>query len=485
MQHARSLASILATLICLNLACIGSSAAPPPRVEPRITGDAELRWRAQVPAKYAAWSEQVGDLLYVYRDTILAALDVQTGRQLWQFRIRLPRRIEVTEDAVFIDRNDGALYALDPLTGLERWTYRPDGMARGIIPVGRTLYTTVIPKQASVEGILSYTGPADFVSLDAASGEVRWSVSERSTRGFVFADERAIYIGFDEELASLDPSTGRVRWRRTLLGAFQPGEIAVSDSRLFLIDNNFEIDEGMLYSLDPLTGTEFWHAELDPCHPGILQVFDDLVHVQCPDSGLGGGAEFFGFDTATGNRRWRVRSGESPESRAEISPNDAGDRFYEWDEDWLFAHDLATGAPAWEYTSGQDSLILSYDIGERDAYVASVAPRWAEGERHCTIVKLDARTGSTIWSVAMPVDGVRLAGTSPTEGGRVFVASKFAAMALDASSGDESWRLELPARQDSDQPPPGSISDVQPGDELTFVTTWSGDIFAIAEAESR
>jgi outer membrane protein assembly factor BamB len=193
---------------------------------------------------------------------------------------------------------------------------------------------------------------------------------------------------------------------------------------------------------------------------------------------------FYGIDAVSGVPVWRAHSGGTLQPRTTAEPENTGDLFYELDEAWLYAHDLSTGEPIWEYTSGEDSLILSYDVVASSAFVGSVAPRWAEGERRSEIVRLDAMTGEPIWRASVGSGWYYLAGYSPTGGGRVYAGGESSAVALDARSGVEHWRLDVPKAPQAGpgEPTSSEISHVLPAGDFTFVTTRAGDIFAIAES---
>lgn len=185
-----------------------------------------------------------------------------------------------------------------------------------------------------------YIGSQDghAYAFDAATGDVRW---ERSVGtyigGGVTMTNGDLYVGADEALVSLDPESGKNRWRfgtDRILRA--PPSVVDGVAYLGSVDRH-------IYAVDAASGDELWAAEAGTTHRSGIQaspaVADGTVYVG------GGDGSAFGFDAETGEERWSTRIG----GRVYADPVVSGDTLYVGDGGELHALDAATGEERWRH----------------------------------------------------------------------------------------------------------------------------------------
>ena len=123
-------------------------------------------------------------------------------------------RFDAARGLVYIGADDGSFYAVDPKTGVIRWTYRGKGaIERGVDIGGELVYLT--------------TASDRVVALEAATGKWRWQYERDMPEGFTihgYAGARLrgdrLLAGFaDGYLVSLAATTGEVVWAKSLAAA--------------------------------------------------------------------------------------------------------------------------------------------------------------------------------------------------------------------------------------------------------------------------
>ncbi|WP_078613704.1 PQQ-like beta-propeller repeat protein [Streptomyces katrae] len=193
--------------------------------------------------------------------SVLYALDTRKGDLLWQTEASL---LAVRDGLAYVNRPDGSLTALDPRTGVVRWSApleKPggrctlDAFAAGLL-FGRNGNVGIGSKLVAYDprtGDVRWTAPAVHTSVpvahgdavyisgpgqskrdqqrlqafDAASGKLRWTAPAFSTRLYespvIAADGDCAYLCWSEAsldeyrttLRAHDAATGRERWRST------------------------------------------------------------------------------------------------------------------------------------------------------------------------------------------------------------------------------------------------------------------------------
>ncbi|MEA2511029.1 MAG: hypothetical protein QOJ59_516 [Thermomicrobiales bacterium] len=247
-----------------------------------------------------------GVVYSVTGDGILFAVDALTGQERWR------RDTNVVGDAIaaplvaggvlYAGLPDGTFYALDADDGGVRWQY-----PAGDRSCGAPALIDGIVYGAVGCGTLATSGGAVF-ALDAAMGSERWRVTIDVGRvttpavaeGTVFlaAGGPTTVHGFPTVIRALDAATGQERWRAEV-GGMQMGP-AVADGTVFVGS------ERGLWALAAADGRERWHAQVgrdDVAVAAPPAVTDGLVFVASNDGYL------YAFDSGTGEPSWSFDPG--------------------------------------------------------------------------------------------------------------------------------------------------------------------------------
>jgi outer membrane protein assembly factor BamB len=182
------------------------------------------------------------------RESIVRALNAETGEELWRFEGATGQYVEggALGDGIFVIGNgDGHIYALDAETGSLQWTFE----------TGHRVWATPLIVSDTV-----YVGSMDrrLYALDLGSGEARWQFQ---TKG-AFAGRPALrngtlYIGaFDDTFYAIDAQTGSERWHSESEDWFW-GSPVVYDDTVYAVDV-----KGRVYAFDAESGEERWHRFL-------------------------------------------------------------------------------------------------------------------------------------------------------------------------------------------------------------------------------
>lgn len=182
------------------------------------------------------------------RQSIVWALDVETGDELWRFEGATGMYVEggaLGGDLFVIGNGDGNVYALNRESGSLQWTFE----------TGHRVWATPLIVSDTV-----YVGSMDrnLYALDLNSGEVEWTFNGEGAFGAQPAlSDGTLYIGaFDDIVYAIDAETGEERWRFPGDDWFW-GSPAVHGGTVYAVDV-----KGRVHALDAQTGDELWHQFL-------------------------------------------------------------------------------------------------------------------------------------------------------------------------------------------------------------------------------
>jgi outer membrane protein assembly factor BamB/plastocyanin len=206
--------------------------------------DGGLVWRTELGQIASNWGVVIANGVgYVPSGSDLLAFDPATGKPVWRTPLAAPASggVSVGSGAVVVGDQKGVLYALDPSTGTIKWktdtnatTIGQPSIAHGTISIAATGATN------------------DYLTLDAATGAVKWRFTATSGEEFlggaIGAD--AIYAtNRSGKLWALDAGTGALKWSISM-DANAPTLIG---STLFLTTSS-----GMLIAVDTGEGSKLW-----------------------------------------------------------------------------------------------------------------------------------------------------------------------------------------------------------------------------------
>jgi outer membrane protein assembly factor BamB len=327
-------------------------------------------------------------------------------------------RPALREGTLYVGREDGQLFAIDPASGDPVWdTDAGAGFFSGVTGLGETP-TVVDGSLYLISGAQSGVSGEAYTALclDPATGDEQWSKALEDAAfltllgvhdGNVLVASSDDYLQNEgERLVSLDPASGSIRWdaevgdpRGWTVGAggvyveAYNGMRAVSladgspqfTKSVGIVDGvhvvgdslvaGFEPDDRPnLVGLDPDTGDQRWRGP------------DWRVRTYEPRDGIvyAGGEQVGAFDASDGTARWTV------EAEGVVTRPPIGGRLFVRQHGGVLARDTATGETLWEVTADLDSSIsasaslVAYVVGPNDASV----PR--------ELVVLDAASGDEV-----------------------------------------------------------------------------------------
>lgn len=269
-------------------------------------------------------------------------------------------------------------------------------------------------------------------AFDAATGDLDWRTSRLATVPWsdervwvetppVVADDRLL-VGSSISLYALDRTTGRPEWQystnSSLRRALRVGNTVYVSSLVGTDDR--------LVAVDARTGLERWRT---PPETGVHPSACSAEYVVGPVVGADG--SFGAVNAASGETEWTRDL--AADGNARTGPCIANETVY-LGSGPLYALDLADGTTRWSAplpTADVDAEPVT--DGERIYLAVGEADR---------VLALDADTGEAAWSVG--VAGVADGGAPAIAGQTLYVGLERGVVALDASSGEERFRVRRP-----------------------------------------
>jgi outer membrane protein assembly factor BamB len=166
-------------------------------------------------------------------------------------------RALVTGEAVYFGSDDGALRAVEPVSGKEIWKFQTGGKVRGRPAIGE-------------KNIYFGSGDGHVYAVELATQRLKW----RSRTGaaveasVVLAGDRVLAASFDNFIYALDPESGDRVWKRRVDNRIAAEPIIVGDATMiaplrgryvavFLNTdgrsiNFFQLDRGVELVADPV-----------------------------------------------------------------------------------------------------------------------------------------------------------------------------------------------------------------------------------------
>jgi outer membrane protein assembly factor BamB len=271
----------------------------------------------------------------------LYALDAVTGRQRWAFRTEGRTGSPVVSDGtVYVADDNTYLYALNAATGRRLWTTRLQGSMETPAPprvVDGVLYAT-----SAAMGAAGFFG--HVYALDAHDGGLRWRFEAGSViRSSPCVSAGTVFVGsFDHNVYALDAATGRRRW------TFRTGDQVatcpvVSGGTVFAGS-----DDHRLYALEAATGRRRW-AFSAGARVGVSPAVSGGV--VC--AGTDNPGSLYGVDAATGRQRWKTAFSSGIASAGLTT---AGGLVYLGVDGHLYAVDAGSGRRRWKFAMGKGGV---------------------------------------------------------------------------------------------------------------------------------
>jgi len=231
---------------------------------PNLPAGPGPRWRVKLDA--AIWAPAATRDSFAYVGTeggVFHAVNLNTGKVAWTFPAGRPIFGEalVTDSTLYFVCDNGYLFALDRLTGAERWRYDlGDSRSSRILP-HETVYDYEIksPRPLLVDGVL-YVGSGDssFHAVGASTGRRRWrvQVDGKVRSSAVLYKNRVIFGTFAGQVYALDRTTGNFLWKKETHGRLNSNPAIIGDN---VIIGNYN---GIVAGINADSGKTAWRMLL-------------------------------------------------------------------------------------------------------------------------------------------------------------------------------------------------------------------------------
>ena len=188
----------------------------------------------------------------------------------------------VVGDVMFIGSCAGNFYAFNKTTGDVQWSYdiRKDGKQQsfhGDPLVTSDLILIGTDRSCDPEGV------GHVYAFERDSGNVRWKYSSTSVpTDIVQVGSNVLFGSFQDQWSSVDLRTGKLNWNFST-GATNPDchmpKAPVTDGKRFFIAGL----DGVVYSLDALSGRVTWKRKLPAAPSAGLALKDKTIYLGTSD----------------------------------------------------------------------------------------------------------------------------------------------------------------------------------------------------------
>lgn len=168
-----------------------------------------------------------------FSDGYLVALQAETGKVIWEKRLRTRERFYDIDMTPYVDEKrvvaasyDGRLYSLDRLTGETQWVF-PVGSYAGFLVEGDRLYFAGVNHQ--------------FYCIDLSSGQPVWTVAYDGGVGAtpMMVNGSLVIPTSSDPIYILDPKNGKTQAKISLGAGALSSVVALPEERNFFAFSNY------------------------------------------------------------------------------------------------------------------------------------------------------------------------------------------------------------------------------------------------------
>jgi len=268
---------------------------------------ARATWEFTTEAPVYASPLIAGDSLYIGSDDgYLYSLHAKSGQLRWKLMTggAVRSRPALTSGMVYFTSDDGFLYAVDAQTGLLKWKFDTKGslVPHSVLGPGDEKWDYLQSSPVVSAGlVLVGSSNSNLYAVDGVTGQEKWHFTSGDTiRSSPTIYKNTVYFGsWDNHVYALDCKTGKERWKFDTKGIVQSSP-AVSASGLLLIGSRFPY----LFALDAETGVEKWRFNyLGSWVESSAAISGDTAFVGSSDF-----VHLFAVDLKSGQRKWGFKT---------------------------------------------------------------------------------------------------------------------------------------------------------------------------------
>jgi outer membrane protein assembly factor BamB len=319
----------------------------------------------------------------------------------------------------------------------ERWRYVFDGAGS---------YSIVHADEGGVTALMFTPGCAvsfaGLASLDPATGNQRWLLTREDVKGDVGGAVQTgdlILLEADAALVAVDATTGEELWRHPF-GQY-PSIASLTEGAVFVTD------EDELVAIDSATGETLWHTGLPSYAEGWQLSADSTLVGILVDTRKTFDVTVAGYDSATGEERWRTAVGEGSDQPviARLVAGNEGTVIAS-----LFGFDLSSSLVAIDATSGEIAWradqLESLSLATIESVIGTagdvVVVTTTDADQKHGVAGLDVATGAVRWQTSR-LDGVLVVDDGLIVGPRTNTDGTGGLGALDPASGTLLWSAKI------------------------------------------
>ena len=269
---------------------------------------------------------------------------------LWEFNINSSTASSpvVSGGTVYIVAfrlNNSYLYALDAVTGAEKWKWKcePSGFLFGVPSPAVHNETVYLYSGDGTDWRDGYVGY--MYALDAATGAEKWKyrvvIDVLDAVSSPVVHRGTIYLCADDCVYALDATDGTEKWKTKTDGWHIGSSPAVYGSTVYV---GIRGENSYVCALDAATGAEKWRyvAGRVYWYWSSPVVYESTIYI-CADDCV------YALDAITGENEWKYRTGDNISS----SPAVCSGTIYVGSQDrYVYALDATTGRVEWKYKTG-------------------------------------------------------------------------------------------------------------------------------------
>ena len=235
-------------------------------------------------------------------DSILHAIDLNTGKEKWYFHTKgeIRSNVCIDSDYLYLNGGDGNIYAINPSDGKLVWTFKTKGEKK--YDFADYFHSTPV----LYNNILYFgSGDGNLYALNCKSGKPIWNFK---TDGIVHTtpaiENGKIFFGsFDGQVYALNLKDGKLVWKFKTVGHryFPKGEVqgspAAFNKMVFVGARDYNV-----YAIDQEKGYCHWNKAFTRGWGLCNNIHDSILYIGSADE-----RKLISVDPSNGNENWNIK----------------------------------------------------------------------------------------------------------------------------------------------------------------------------------